>query len=596
MCGIVGYIGNREAQPVLVNALKRLEYRGYDSCGTAISASAIQLHKDIGRIGQLEQTLPFNVDGARKGIGHTRWATHGKPSQINAHPHLDCSGDIAVVHNGVIENYQLLRDQLIREGHVFRSETDTEVIAHLIEKHFNGNLKDAVSKALLEVEGSYAIIALHAYSHELVVARRESPLILGLGDNETFIASDAPAILDYTNRVVYLEDGDIALISTDNVQITNDNREIKRDEHRITWNIEDAQKAGYGHFMIKEIHEQPRVVADTLRGHISAVKPEVNMGITIDTEINDILMLACGTSYYASLVGKWLIENLAQIPVRVEIASEFNYSNPIVNKTWGIGITQSGETADTLMALKKAKALGCNTLTITNVVGSTASRIADQTFYIKAGPEISVAATKSFVGQLVALYTLALSLANGNVKAKETLVSELRQLPSKIEYLLQNKQQIIDCSKYISKQRNMFFVARGANYPISLEGALKMKEISYISAEGFAAGELKHGPFALLTPGIPVVAIVAKDNTYSTMLANIKEIKARDAMVIAIAEEDDLEIENYVDSVIRVPTVSPLYSPIINAIVVQLLAYYTAAENGCPIDMPRNLAKSVTVI
>jgi len=594
MCGIVGYIGKRRAQPILVNALKRLEYRGYDSCGTAVSASAIQLHKDIGRIEQLEKTLPIN--GSRKGIGHTRWATHGKPSQINAHPHLDCTGDIAIVHNGVIENYQSLREQLIEEGHTFYSETDTEVISHLIEKYFRGNLREAVRRALLEIEGSYAIIVLHAYRHELVVARKESPLILGLGDKETFVASDAPAILDYTDRVVYLEDGDIALITTDGIQITNGDEEIRRDEHRITWNIEDAQKAGYDHFMIKEIHEQPRVIANTLRGHVSAVDHQINLGITTDKEMNDIFMVACGTSYHASLVGKWLIEKLAQIPVRAELASEFNYSNPVVNKTWSIGITQSGETADTLMALKKAGALGCKTLAITNVVGSTATRITDQTFYIKAGPEISVAATKSFVGQLVALYLLALSLANGNVKSKESLVSELRQLPGKVEQLLENKQQIIDCSKYIAKQQNMFFIARGINYPIALEGALKMKEISYIPAEGFAAGELKHGPFALLIPGTPVVAIVVKDETYNTMLANIKEVKAREATVIAIAEQDDLEVDKYVDLVIRVPSINPLYSPIINAIVVQLLAYYTAAENSCPVDMPRNLAKCVTVV
>ncbi|MFC2018252.1 glutamine--fructose-6-phosphate transaminase (isomerizing), partial [Chloroflexota bacterium] len=518
MCGIVGYIGNREAQPILVNALKRLEYRGYDSCGTAVSASAIQLHKDIGRIAQLEETMPLT--SARKGVGHTRWATHGKPSKLNAHPHLDCTGEIAVVHNGVIDNYQSLREQLIKEGHIFHSETDTEVVSHLIEKHLRDNFKEAVRRALLEIEGSYAIIALHAYRHELIVARKESPLILGLGDNETFIASDAPAILDYTDRVVYLEDGDIALITTGNIQITNGDEEVKRDEHKITWNIEDAQKGGYDHFMIKEIHEQPRVIANTLRGHISAIDNQVDLGITIDKELNDIFMVACGTSYYASLVGKWLIENLAEIPVRVEMASEFNYSKPIVDKTWSIGITQSGETADTLMALKKASALGCSTLAITNVVGSTATRITDQTFFIKAGPEISVAATKSFIGQLVALYMLAISLANGNAKYREILVSELRQLPGKVEQLLENKQPIMDCSKYIAKQQNMFFIARGINYPIALEGALKMKEISYINAEGYAAGELKHGPFALLTPGVPVLAIVAKDETYNTMLAN----------------------------------------------------------------------------
>ena len=593
MCGIVGYIGKRQAQPILVNSLKRLEYRGYDSCGTAVSGSSIKVYKDVGRIGQLAQTLPPN--GGRKGIGHTRWATHGKPSKLNAHPHLDCTEQFAIVHNGVINNYQLLREQLIAEGHNFQSETDTEVVPHLIEKYFQGNFKQAVIQALADVEGSYAIIALCAYSQELIVARKGSPLTVGLGDEEYFVASDVPAILDYTDRVVYLEDEDIGLITPKGIEILNNGKEVKRDEHTILWSLEDAQKGGYEHYMLKEIHEQPTVIHNTLGGHISTIDSKVKLDITIPTGITDILMVACGTSCYAALVGKRIIEELAQIPVKVEMASEFNYSNPVVNGTWTIGITQSGETADTLMALKKARALGCSTLAITNVVGSSVTRIADQTFYIKAGPEICVAATKSFVAQLMALYLLALSFDTKNGKYRENLISELRHLPSKVERILENQQQIAECCKNLAECPNAFFIARGINYPVALEGALKMKEIAYIPAEGYPAGELKHGPFALLTPGMPVIAVTAKDDTYNTMLANIKEVKAREATVIAIAEQDDLEIEKHVNLVIRIPSTNALFSPVVNSVVLQLLAYYTAVERGCPVDMPRNLAKSVTV-
>jgi glucosamine--fructose-6-phosphate aminotransferase (isomerizing) len=495
----------------------------------------------------------------------------------------------------VIDNFQPQREQLTDEGHIFRSETDTEVIPHLIEKYFQGDLEQAVRRALLDIEGSYAFVVLCADCEELLVARKGSPLIVGLGDKEYFIASDVPAILDYTDRVVYLEDEDIGLIAAEGIRIANDGNEARRHVHTIPWSIEDAQKAGYEHYMLKEIHEQPRVIRDTLSGHISAVEPQVDLGITTDTGITDILMLACGTSYYAALVGKYVIENLARIPVRVELASEFNYSHTVLNKTWAIGITQSGETADTLMALKKAKALGCNTLAITNVAGSSVTRITDQTFYIKAGPEICVAATKSFMAQLIAFYLLALSSATMDVKSRENLITELRQLPGKVERVLNDKQQIAECGKFLSRCQSMFFVARGINHPVALEGALKMKELAYISAEGYAAGELKHGPFALLTPGTPVIAIITKDDTYDTLLANVQEVKARESMVIAVAGENDMDIKKHVDLVIGVPEVTQVFSPVVNAVVVQLLAYYGAAERACPIDMPRNLAKSVTV-
>jgi glucosamine--fructose-6-phosphate aminotransferase (isomerizing) len=593
MCGIVGYVGHKEAQPILVNSLKRLEYRGYDSCGIALLDKNIEIHKDAIRIEALEKTLRPNA--SKIGIGHTRWATHGKPSQVNAHPHTDCTGKVAVVHNGVIDNFLQLKEQLIKEGHTFRSDTDTEIIPHLIEKYYQGSLEQAVSRAIVDIAGSYAFAALHVDWAGLVVARNESPLVIGIGDKENFVASDVPAVLDYTDRVVYLEDGDIGVITQDKVKCLRDGKEVERAEHRIPWGIEEAQKSGYDHFMIKEIHEQPRVIRNTFKGYISALEPAVNLGIPIDTDFKDILIVACGTSYYAALVGKHIIQSLTQIPVRVEIASEFNYSDTVLDKTWVIAITQSGETADSLRALKKAKQLGSRTLAITNVVGSSATRIADETLYITAGPEICVAATKSFIAQLTILYLVGLAWASINIRSRAGLIAELRQLPNKVQELLDKVEQIAEYGRYLAKYENVFFVGRGLNYPVALEGALKLKEISYIHAEGYPAGELKHGPFALLTSNTPVVAIAARDGTYETLLANIKEIKARESPVIAIAEEGDDEIQKYVDFVIRVPKVHPLYSPVVNAVALQLLAYYTAKERGCPIDTPRNLAKSVTV-
>ncbi len=593
MCGIVGYVGEREAQPVLINCLKRLEYRGYDSCGIALLGRGTEVYKDAVRIETLERSLQPN--DSRTGIGHTRWATHGKPSESNAHPHTDCSGKVAVVHNGVIDNFLQLREQLTNEGHTFRSETDTEVIPHLIEKYYEGNLEEAVSRAIVDITGTYAFIAIHADSKELVIAREESPLIVGIGDKENLVASDVPAVLDYTDRVVYVEDGDIGVITKNNVKFTRNGKKVKRAEHRVPWSTEEAQKAGYDHFMIKEIHEQPRVIRSTFAGYISALEPEIDLGIRRDLDFDNILLLACGTSYHAALVGKHVIERLAQIPVRVDIASEFNYSDTVLGKTWVVVITQSGETADSMRALKKAKELGCRTLVITNVVGSSATRIADDVLYIKAGPEISVAATKSFIAQLIMLYLLAMARASVDVRSRGSLLAELRQLPNKVREILNREGEIAQRGKYLAEHENVFFVARGINFPVALEGALKMKEIAYIHAEGYAAGELKHGPFALLTPDTPVIAITAGDNTYETLLANIKEIKARESPVIAVAEEGDDEIEKYVDFVIRVPRVHPIFSPVVNSIALQLLAYYTAKERGCSIDTPRNLAKSVTV-
>ena len=542
---------------------------------------------------ELKQALP-QLSGTL-GIGHTRWATHGEPSQINAHPHLDCSGKIAVVHNGVINNFQRLRQQLTNEGHSLVSETDTEVIPHLIEKHYQGNIEKAVEAALSELEGSYAIIVLMAGEPKVIAARKDCPLIIGVGDGENFVASDVPAILDYTNRIIYLEDGDTGVITKDSIKITRSKIRVDRQEHRILWSREDVQKASYEHFMLKEIHEQPRVIRGSLGEYVLSTEPLIDLGLTLDLNLEDLLIIACGTSYHAGLIGKYVLEELLGILVRVEIASEFNHYRQTRGTTVAIAITQSGETADVLKAMKSLRQAGIRTLVITNVPGSTASRLADQTVYTQAGPEVSVAATKTFIAQLMALYQLALSHPGVNRRIGETLFVELRQLPAKVQQVLDNEHQIVDCARYLSEYDDVFLIGRGINLPIALEGALKLKEIPYIHAEGYAAGELKHGPFALLDQDTPVIAIVAHDNTYGAMLTNIKEVKARKSPVIALADEADEVIGQLVDLVIRVPRVSSIFSPVVNAVALQLLAYYTARCRGCLIDFPRNLAKSVTV-
>jgi glucosamine--fructose-6-phosphate aminotransferase (isomerizing) len=553
-------------------------------------------------------------------ISHnSRWATHGAPSKINAHPHLDGKGEIAVVHNGIIENFQSIKEMLLSQGCKFVSETDTEVIPHLIQQtlkkslikntaqasqqtlgEFDWQLKEAVREALACLNGSYAVIVAAKGFDGLVAARKESPLIIGVGDRENFIASDVPAVLEQTNRVIYLEEGDLVVVKKDSVYIENGGSEVKRDERLIPWTIEDAEKGGYEHFMLKEIHEEPRAIMDTLRGYLA--EDEINLGIDFkiegDAKGKSILMIACGTSYYAALCGKHIIENLAKVPVQVELASEFNYSDFVLDgtKVMVMAITQSGETADTLMALKKAKRYGCKTVAITNVLGSSATRTADETIYIGAGPEIGVAATKSFIAQLVIFYLLGLFLAKMPESEFVEYLEELKRMPQVAQMVLDEGDiNIQKHAGYLSKYGHAFFVGRGVNLPIALEGALKLKEISYIHAEGYAAGELKHGPFALLTRDTPVIAILTQDNIYEKTLGNVKEIKARESPVIAIAEEGDEEVEKYVDEVIRVPRTSAIFSPIPNTVVLHLLAYWTAKERGCEIDKPRNLAKSVTV-
>jgi len=592
MCGIVGYIGDKSAQSILINCLRRLEYRGYDSCGVAVATGGIEVYKDAVRVDEMAKATP-KLEGTL-GIGHTRWATHGEPSQVNAHPHLDCQGRIAVVHNGVINNSQKLRRQLTAEGHNFISETDTEVIPHLIEKYYNGDLEKAVEAAIGDVEGSYAIIVMVAGESKLVVARKDSPLIIGVSDRESFVASDAPALLDYTNRVIYLEEGDVGVVTEDSIKIKRNGQEIVGKEQKVLWKVEDAQKAGYEHFMLKEIHEQPKVIRATIGEYISVAETETRPVIPV-ADLENMLIVACGTSYHAALIGKYLVEELVGIPVRTELACEFTYCCHIPDSTRAIVITQSGETADTLKAMKRLQAVGCRVTAITNVVGSTASRLADQVIYTRAGPEISVAATKSFTAELMALYWLALSVAKVDVRRIDNLTLGLRQLPEKVQQVLDNEDKINEYANYLSKYENVFFIGRGMNFPVALEGALKLKEISYIHAEGYAAGELKHGPFALLGANTPVIAIVAQDSTYDTMLTNIKEVKARGSPLMALAEEGDEVIGELADSVITVPQVDNIFSPVVNTVALQLLAYYTARQRNCSIDFPRNLAKSVTV-
>jgi len=605
MCGIVGYIGNGDAIRILFESLKRLEYRGYDSAGLAVidDEGNIGIFKKEGEISRLESVVPAII--SRIGIGHTRWATHGKPTQQNAHPHS--SGHISVVHNGIIENYQELKEELISEGYEFLSDTDTEVLAHLISKYYSNNLAAAVRQALGHVRGSYGIAILcDEIPDELVAARKDSPLIIGLGEQENFIASDIPAILKYTNRIIYVENEEIISVKQAGIQVTDleGNPRIK-EEHIIEWDMEAAEKAGYPHFMLKEIHEQTSSIHETMVGRLHELEGNVNFEELEMTQeqiqqLQRIEIIACGTSYNAGLLGKYLFEKLAGIHTDVDSGSEFRYSNPVLApSTLVIGITQSGETADTLAALREAASYGCKTLAVTNVVGSSVSREASTTIYTRAGPEIGVAATKSFISQLVILYLLVIYFARSrsfmNANRARVLLSEMRKIPGHIDHILENKEKIHECASLFVDSQDYFFIGRNINYPIAMEGALKLKEISYIHAEGYAAGELKHGPLALISNDVPVVAIAPQGSTYDKILSNIKEVKARDASVIGIANQDDDEILKYIDIVLPIPRTDELLSPLLTTVVVQLLAYYTALERKCSIDKPRNLAKSVTV-
>ncbi|OPY26727.1 MAG: Glutamine--fructose-6-phosphate aminotransferase (isomerizing) [Methanocella sp. PtaU1.Bin125] len=607
MCGIVGYIGAGKTTEVLLDSLGRLEYRGYDSAGIAlVCEDGLEVIKSAERIVKLREKVPSTLY-ASVGIGHTRWATHGKPSKTNAHPHQDCSGRIAVVHNGIIENYQEIKRALEKRGHVFTSETDTEVISHLVEENYVDNTLRAILATVPKLQGSFAFALINKDDPgHIYAARKDSPLVIGLGEGQYFLASDVTAFLKYTKRAVFMEDGDIAILSKDGVTFTDfHGREIKRKERVIEWDLEAAEKAGYDHFMLKEIHEQPKSLKDVISGRLNELSGEVELGeigLTQD-EINGIrrvIIVACGTSYHAGLVGKYALEMLTDIPVTVEIGSEFRYSSSRVGPgTLIVALSQSGETADTAASVREAIKKGAHVVAITNTVGSTIARDAGNTIYMRSGPEIGVAATKTFTSQVTVMYMMAIFLGRrrGMITAEKAriLLSELKSLPKYAQSVLDQDSNVANVARLYAKANLFLFVGRHLNYPIALEGALKLKEISYIFSEGFAAGELKHGPLALLTTGVPVVAIATRSPTYEKMTSNIKEIKARDASVIAVASESDESIAQLVDVVIRVPDASELISPVLSSIVLQLFAYHVAVCAGCPVDKPRNLAKSVTV-
>ncbi len=612
MCGIVGYIGGRNAVSVLVEGLRRLEYRGYDSAGVAFyenGNSNIILRKAVGKLANLESILRGYEGESHLGIGHTRWATHGRPSDVNAHPHCDCGGRVVVVHNGIIENYHLLKRRLISEGHTFRSETDTEVIAHLIEKYLhNGNLIEAVKGALEDIEGTYALAVISsADPDKIVAARRGSPLVIGLGKGEYILASDVPAILSYTKDAIFVDDNEIVVLDKSGVEVIGIENGCSRPKKvcQIPWDSELAEKCGYPHFMLKEIHEQAQAVANTYRGRMEVDSERIRweeIGLSEEEakRVSRIYLVSCGTSWHASLVGKFMIEALARIPVEVDLASEFRYRSSVIDgSTLTIGITQSGETADTLGAMRKAKENGSQVLVICNVVGSSATREADGVIYTHAGPEIGVASTKAFTSQIAALYLLALYLGRVRGKVDDSvfysLLAELDTIPKKIKEVLLREKEVERLAELYWERRSFFFLGRGITYPIALEGALKFKEISYVHAEGYAGGEMKHGPIALVDKDMVVVALIPQNSIYEKMLGNIEEVKARDGVVIAMATEGDEGVREKADHVFYVPRADDFLTSILYAIPLQLFAYYVAKKRGCDIDQPRNLAKSVTV-
>lgn len=610
MCGIIGYIGKKEALPIIISGLKRLEYRGYDSCGISIGnvQGEIKTVKTKGRIGELESKLQNSnlyLEG-NYGLGHNRWATHGTPNDINAHPHADCKQNIFLVHNGIIENYKDLKEKLIKEGHKFISETDTEVLPHLIEKYFKGNLEEAVRKALKEVIGAYAIAVISSQDpKKIVFARKGSPLIVGLGEDENFIASDAPAILGYTRKVIYLDDGEMGVITSDSFKVFDLNNETRqKTSHYIDWDLKKAEKGGYPHFMLKEIMEEPETIENALRGRIILKEGIAKLGGLERVEeklkeIDKIKIIGMGTALLSGMVGEYMIEEYGQIPVEVENASEFRYKKllPRKNEAYLI-ISQSGETADTLFALKEAKRKGILTLGIINVVGSSIAREVDAGIYNHAGPEIGVAATKSFISQLTILGLLAVFLGRQremSLVMGRRILEELEKLPQLTQRVLNQKEEIKKLAKKYSQYKNFLFLGRKYNYPIALEGALKLKEISYLHAEGYAAGEMKHGPIALIDENFPSVVIYPKDSVYEKMVSNIQEIKARKGKILAITTEENREIENLADDYFYIPKTLEMLTPIISVIPLQLFAYFIASILGREIDTPRNLAKSCTV-
>ena len=609
MCGIVGYIGFNQASDFLLDGMAKLEYRGYDSAGIAVigAENAIKIQKKVGRLANLEAIVKADPNEGTVGIGHTRWATHGRPSDMNAHPHASEDGKFAVVHNGIIENYMPLKEELIEKGYHFKSETDTEVVAHLLEDMYDGDFISTVRRMLARVDGAYALEIICADEPDKIICtKKENPLVIGLGKGENFVASDIPAIINYTRDTYILSDGELAIVTRDTVSVFDrEGNAIDKEVFHVSWNAEAAEKGGYEHFMLKEIHDQPKAVRDTFGTHISedgktVIFDELNWTADDVAAFNKILIVACGTAYHAGLVTKQYIENLARIPVSVEIASEYRYSNPLTDdKTLCIVISQSGETSDTLAALKEAKRHGAKSLAITNVVGSSISREADNTVYTWAGPEISVASTKAYTTQLVAGLLFAVYLGQLNGKMDPALGGEIlcgvKSLPTLIHEIFEVDEDMKAFAKHYGFKSDAFFLGRAIDYAVAMEGALKLKEISYIHAEAYAGGELKHGTLALIEEGVPVIALATQEDVYDKMISNIREVKAREAVVIGIGMKGDEELSKHVDHTIYVPRANKFIAPILAVVPLQLLAYYAAITRGADVDKPRNLAKSVTV-
>ena len=607
MCGIVGYVGSKVATPLLLEGLKRLEYRGYDSAGVAVmNGKGVETVKEAGKIAKLETLLASAPVSGTTGIAHTRWATHGPPNQANAHPHMSQDGSIAVVHNGIIENANVLKKMLKGRGYEFRSDTDTEVLAHLIEEFFEGNLEDAVIQALRQVEGTYGIAVISSVdSHKIVAARKGSPLLVGLGDDEYFVASDVSAILAHTRQVVYLDDGEMAVLDRNGYRIVDlDAVEVTKKVSRIDWDLGQIERGGYAHFMLKEIFEQPATIENTMRGRLLDDEGTSKLGglNLTDEELlgfTNIVITACGTSWHSALIGEHMLEELARIPVEVEYASEFRYRNPVVDeRTLCIVISQSGETADTLAAMREAKRRGARTLGIVNVVGSTIAREADGGIYIHAGPEIGVASTKAFTSQVVALLLFTLKLGRlrdlSLLRGRE-IIDGMRALPGQLQQILDRAEEIENLAEEFKRASNFLYLGRGYNFPVALEGALKLKEISYIHAEGYPAAEMKHGPIALIDEMMPVVFIATHDSVFDKITSNVHEVKARKGRVIAVTSRDEPALEGQLDYEFRIPETIDILMPILASVPLQLLSYYVAVKRGANVDQPRNLAKSVTV-
>ena len=608
MCGIIGYVGTKEASPILLEGLRRMEYRGYDSAGVAvINGRGLRVEKLPGRIAELDERIDGDQPSGTIGIAHTRWATHGAPTRANAHPHTSCDERIAIVHNGIIENATALREALRERGHEFRSETDTEVLAHLIEEEFDGDLEEAVRSALRHVEGTYGIAAVSLDQPDhLVAARMGSPLLVGLDNGNLFVASDAAAVVGHTRRVIYLDDGDLATLTREGYRLTDlENTHVDKRIDEISWDLKEIEKGGYPHFMLKEIFEQPEAIRDAMRGRVLPEEGRAVLGglAHLDQDgwpgIDRIVLTACGTSWHAALIGEYVLEQATRLPVEVEYASEFRYRNPVIDDaTLMFAISQSGETADTLAALREGKRRGALGLGIVNVVGSTIARETDGGVYIHAGPEIGVASTKAFTCQLTVLALLTLYLGRRrhlSVERARALASELVALPEKVERVLDSDPVVREVAEQYADAANFLYLGRGLNFPVALEGALKLKEISYIHAEGYPAAEMKHGPIALIDEDMPVVVIGTRDSVYSKVVSNVEEVKARSGRVIAVVTSGDEELARLADHVIEVPETDEMLMPILSVIPLQLLAYHIAVLRGCDVDKPRNLAKSVTV-